>query len=121
MAVLPSHERRGIGTMLMEWGIEKTDAQGLESFLEVSTYGKRLYERMGYHEVKDVEIDLEGVDGVTRADWKDLEKRYLPIKYTAMWRAKDGNDDDKIRHSTWSRRLRIEEETVYCSNTLSLE
>ena len=48
MAVHPDHQHRGVGTMLMEWGIRHIDGRNLESFIEATTAGRRLYEKFRY-------------------------------------------------------------------------
>lgn len=37
--------------MLLKWGLEKADEEGLESYLEASPVGKSLYEKLGFKEV----------------------------------------------------------------------
>ena len=59
----PDHHRRGAGTMLLKWGIDKADQLGLDSYLEGSSLGRPLYERHGYQPVREVKSDLSEFGG----------------------------------------------------------
>lgn len=56
--VLPEHERRGAGGMLVRWGCERADEEGVEVYVEASLVGVPLYERMGFVVVKRVKLDM---------------------------------------------------------------
>jgi GNAT superfamily N-acetyltransferase len=63
----PEHERRGAGSMLVEWGVEVADQLGLETYLNTSVRGRPLYERFGFKLVRETLWDRtrwggEGVD-----------------------------------------------------------
>lgn len=91
MCVLPELQRRGLGSRLMTWGLERTDKLGLESFIEATGPGQTLYATCGYRPVRSVEVDMEKVDAGKREQWKDLERQKLPIGYVAMWRPVKGS------------------------------
>ena len=44
LAVLPEYSRKGIGSKLLVWGLDKADELRLDSFLEASVMGRGLYE-----------------------------------------------------------------------------
>ena len=46
------YQRKGVGRILMEWGVEKADADGWECYLGSSAEGKGLYEKYGFMEVE---------------------------------------------------------------------
>ncbi|KAF2003544.1 hypothetical protein P154DRAFT_520120 [Amniculicola lignicola CBS 123094] len=63
----PEHSRRGAGAMLVKWGMDQADKAQLPTYLESSSQGKRLYERLGFKVVKETTFDLtkygkEGTD-----------------------------------------------------------
>jgi len=51
LAVHPDYQRRGIASMLLKWGLDAADRDGLPLYLEASQPGKPLYLRHGFFEV----------------------------------------------------------------------
>lgn len=51
--------RRGAGRMHLVWGLEQADKLGLPAYLEASSMGRPLYERMGFQVVRDLPLDRE--------------------------------------------------------------
>jgi len=58
LVVDPEYQRRGVGDMLVKWGIEKADKVQLPSFLEASEVGKGLYLKNGFEAVNEEIFDL---------------------------------------------------------------
>ena len=58
LVVHPTAHRRGAGTMLVGWGVEKADAMGLTGFLEASRMGAPLYRKFGFEPVHQQMFDL---------------------------------------------------------------
>ncbi|KAF2491930.1 acyl-CoA N-acyltransferase [Lophium mytilinum] len=54
----PAHHRRGAGAILTQWGLERADNEGLETYLEASTMGQPLYEKYGFRPIKTLSFDL---------------------------------------------------------------
>ncbi len=48
IGVDPSYHRRGIGRVLVQWGLDTASAQGKQVFLAATPAGKFLYESMGF-------------------------------------------------------------------------
>ena len=86
MCILPKLQRHGLGKLLVDWGLKKTDELGVESFIEATGPGKFLYEKCGYKTIKTVEVDMTAVTTNKNDEWRRLEQAKLPIGYTAMWR-----------------------------------
>ncbi|KAJ7744681.1 acyl-CoA N-acyltransferase, partial [Mycena metata] len=63
MAVDPKYQRRGIGQALLQWGLDRADAEGLEVYLESSEDGLRLYEKNGFESVAWYEFPREQFEG----------------------------------------------------------
>lgn len=57
--VLPQHQRRGAGAMLVQWGCEKADEAGVEAYLEASLMGAPLYARYNFKPIKRVELNMK--------------------------------------------------------------
>ncbi|KAI9698071.1 MAG: hypothetical protein M1820_007579 [Bogoriella megaspora] len=105
--VLPDHQRQGIGQTLMSWGLERTDGLGIESYIEATPAGRKLYERTGFRFVARVDINTEKYE--SGDGWKTLQSGILPFGYDAMWRAVHGVWKDGEPQRTWAERLGAEE------------
>ena len=57
LVTLPEHQRRGIGAMHLQWGLQKADEMRLPLYLEASPMGKPLYQKMGFEEVCPIPFD----------------------------------------------------------------
>ncbi|KAI6091116.1 acyl-CoA N-acyltransferase [Hypoxylon rubiginosum] len=56
MATHPDHQRRGVGRLLMQWGINVAEQIGIPMYLESSKPGLRLYESMGFERLTHVRL-----------------------------------------------------------------
>ena len=54
----PSHQGRGVGSLLVKWGTDLADKQGLQCYLEASPAGYPLFRKADFVEVAEMEIDL---------------------------------------------------------------
>ncbi|MCJ1358880.1 MAG: hypothetical protein MMC33_008880 [Icmadophila ericetorum] len=63
LATLPQHQGRGVASVLIKWGLELADRDGLEAYVEGGPKVKGLYERLGWVERGCVQVDLEGHGG----------------------------------------------------------
>lgn len=68
LATHPDHQGRGIGKLLLDWGMNKADEEGLVCYLNATEVGKRMYEKRGFEVRKVIEWDREpwGGEGVDR-------------------------------------------------------
>ncbi|KAI8714860.1 N-acetyltransferase domain-containing protein [Fusarium sp. LHS14.1] len=57
ISVSPNHQRRGIGRKLVQWGLDRSEEEGVAAVLEASDAGKGLYEKMGFVEVGKMPFD----------------------------------------------------------------
>ncbi|KAF2261927.1 hypothetical protein CC78DRAFT_336922 [Lojkania enalia] len=57
LATLWEHHKRGAGSMLIQWGVDKADELGVEAYLDGTTIGKSLYEKHGFEVAKEVVFD----------------------------------------------------------------
>jgi GNAT superfamily N-acetyltransferase len=67
LAVHPSHQGKGVGTLLLQEGLRQADELGVPVWLEASEKGRPLYRKFGFNDFKTIEIDLaewggEGID-----------------------------------------------------------
>lgn len=47
-----AHQGRGAGAMMMEWGVQRADEDGVECYLDATPEGKPLYGRYGFVDVE---------------------------------------------------------------------
>ncbi len=50
LATNSEYQKKGLGSKLLEWGIKKADAEGLELYLDAGKGAQHLYEKFGYVE-----------------------------------------------------------------------
>ena len=68
LAVLPKFQRKGVGTALMKWGMERAQLNGERLYVDASYVGKPLYLKLGFHEVGGFLVGDSGVR-VTNMLW----------------------------------------------------
>ncbi|KAI0011818.1 acyl-CoA N-acyltransferase [Xylariaceae sp. FL0662B] len=56
IAVHPTHQRRGIGRLLMQWGINAAEQLGVPIYTEASSTGFALYENVGFERLTHVKL-----------------------------------------------------------------
>ncbi|KAI9645891.1 hypothetical protein NHQ30_005328 [Ciborinia camelliae] len=77
----PSYRRRGIASMMMEWGKQKADEMGVEMWLDATVYGVPVYKKHGFSVVNENNLVPEPV-GEPDEEWKKIEKELGPM---SMW------------------------------------
>ncbi|KAK9894359.1 hypothetical protein P389DRAFT_95475 [Cystobasidium minutum MCA 4210] len=55
LATLPEYERRGIGTMLLRWGLDKADQDDVAVYVSASPAGAGLYTKQGFELIHERE------------------------------------------------------------------
>jgi GNAT superfamily N-acetyltransferase len=68
MVTRPSQRGRGAAGMLIRWGMQQSEKDGVPAYLEAGTMGKPVYEKLGFVQVGGLlEIDLKehGRDSIT--------------------------------------------------------
>lgn len=56
-ATHPDHQSRGAGSLLLNWGLQKADREGLVTYLDATETGRPVYEKRGFKLVKATEWD----------------------------------------------------------------
>lgn len=55
ISVAPEHQRQGVGSMLLQWGCDKADSCGWNSFVMASPAGVQLYRKFDFEPVGQVQ------------------------------------------------------------------
>ena len=63
LCVLPSHQRKGLGTKLLEWGLEKAIEEGMRVYLTATEMASGLYLKHGFKVEGAVTMDLQKYGG----------------------------------------------------------
>lgn len=63
LAVHPDHQRKGLGSMLLEHVLAKVDKEGKNAYLEASAKGLGLYLKHGWKEIDEMLIDTKPYGG----------------------------------------------------------
>ncbi|KAL8687268.1 MAG: hypothetical protein Q9218_006507 [Villophora microphyllina] len=82
--VHPEWRRRGAGSMLVNWGVQKANELKLDTFIEAAEPGIPLYLKHGF-EVNDyhwIDPKLENPS----EQWKELKEKLPPIRWAFMHR-----------------------------------
>ena len=59
IATLPEYQGRGCASMPLQSGLEKTDAEGAKTWLEVTPQGQRLYTKFGWRVFDELVFELQ--------------------------------------------------------------
>lgn len=70
VATRPEFQGKGAAGMLLRWGLQKVDEEGVEAYLEASPDGKPIYEHFGFEEREAMTVDLVG---------KGFEEKYVEV------------------------------------------
>ncbi|KAL8752177.1 MAG: hypothetical protein Q9184_005816 [Pyrenodesmia sp. 2 TL-2023] len=72
LIVLPSYQRKGLGTMLIREGLAAADIDNARTYIEASPMGLGLYQKFGWKEIDDIIIDMRPHGGTGLASEKCL-------------------------------------------------
>jgi GNAT superfamily N-acetyltransferase len=85
--VSPEYQGKGVGSLLMEWGLKKADDLGAKLWLTSTPQALSIYERFGWKTVERYDIDLGnyGGEGIYTRAWMLREpktaRRELRTRY----------------------------------------
>lgn len=56
LGVDPNHQRRGIGKLLLNWGVDKAKTEGRDCYLIATPAGRPLYESVGFVYLQELSV-----------------------------------------------------------------
>ncbi|KAL4811992.1 acyl-CoA N-acyltransferase [Aspergillus spinulosporus] len=65
----PEYQGNGVGSALLQWGLDEANRLGLMIYLEATEEGRPLYERFGFESVKVVEFDASAFGSVVKQQY----------------------------------------------------
>ena len=65
-AVHPDHQRKGVGALLMQWGIDLAEKLNLPVYLESTEVGVGLYKKLGFQELQEKIVHKPEVFGTEK-------------------------------------------------------
>ena len=87
-SVHPQHRRRGIGRLLMAWGMEHAAELKLEVFTHATTEGRWRYERFGLRVLHKLELDM--IRENPSDEWEKLRHELGPLSFWLVWKPVEG-------------------------------
>jgi predicted N-acetyltransferase YhbS len=62
----PDYERRGAGSLLVQWGCEQADKDGAAAYIDASAAGKGLYSKFGFEDRSDPAFSVPNIYSMVR-------------------------------------------------------
>ncbi|KAF4626960.1 hypothetical protein G7Y89_g11196 [Cudoniella acicularis] len=84
----PKQRRKGYGSMLMKWGMDRAEEMGLEVYVEASEEGSFLYYQFGLRTIDRLAIDTF-VENPSNT-WRRLESDFANFLMRLMWKPHGG-------------------------------
>ncbi|KAF4637502.1 hypothetical protein G7Y89_g580 [Cudoniella acicularis] len=98
-SVRQDHQRKGVGSLMLNWGMKKADELDIECYVEATDAGRMLYQKFGFITLLKVLVDAENGSKERHEMIQKLTPQ--PIQYWAMWRPKGGIAKDGTPRTLW--------------------
>jgi predicted N-acetyltransferase YhbS len=82
LVVHPDHRKKGVGKMLVQWGLERADALGVETVVQSVPFSVPFYEKCGFACVEQIDIDFSVSE--PSEQWKRYQNEDMRAFF--MWR-----------------------------------
>ncbi|CAG8956650.1 hypothetical protein HYFRA_00011961 [Hymenoscyphus fraxineus] len=98
-SVRQDHQRKGIGSLMLEWGMKKAEELSVECYVEATDAGRHLYQKYGFAILMKVLVDAE--NGTSERHEMIQKLTPQPTQYWAMWRPNGGVVKDGAPRTLW--------------------
>ncbi|KAL2005066.1 hypothetical protein VTN00DRAFT_2916 [Thermoascus crustaceus] len=66
LAVHPDYQGKGAGSLIVKWGCDRGDQDGVALYIDATPAGARLYEKFGFEDRSDPRYTAEGIASMVR-------------------------------------------------------
>ncbi|KAF7590085.1 hypothetical protein BBP40_003287 [Aspergillus hancockii] len=82
LATLPEYQGQGVGTKLLQWGVQQADAHNARIYLEATMEGYPLYRKYGWQPLEELLLDYAqyGGKGVMTLSYFHTDHHNIPIQ-----------------------------------------
>jgi hypothetical protein len=98
-SVRRDHQMKGVGSLMLDWGMKLADALDVECYVEATDAGRNLYQKFGFTTLMKVLVDAENGTGKRHEMIQKLTPQ--PTQYWAMWRPKGGAVKEGVPRTIW--------------------
>ena len=91
----PGYQRKGVGKLIMDWGVKRAVDLDIETWLDASPFGKGLYEQFGFTTVEQLNITPQQ-DPPNEA-WAKVKSDLGEMMSEAMWRPSESQCKKSIK------------------------
>jgi GNAT superfamily N-acetyltransferase len=101
LVVAQAYRRKGVATLLVNWGKEKADELGIESCVESTPFAAPIYERLGYGNVDSLDPDV----AVESPSVRYQEYAAEDLRVFLMWRPTGHDYDASKDKASWQKHI----------------
>lgn len=87
--------------MLMEWGVQKAEEKGLESYIDATEIGRGLYSKWGFVEGRQRVFTLANFPVTSKRN--ELDELLLPFVWWPMYRPVGGKYEENKGLLPWEK------------------
>ena len=84
----PDYRRQAVGSMLVNWGLQRADEKGLDAYIDATDIGMELYRKHGFVPGERREFTVQSFPATKRRD--ELEAQLVPFRWWPALRPAGG-------------------------------